>query len=139
MGCNAADRTSQNCRFCTRRMVHRHGCWQGQSRQVRLVINRQQAARYAVSSRVGAPCRNWQVRGRQSERASTACWESWSERLSDVTHGEQGRPGTGPQSWNGSWNGSLDSLSAASVVSAMIRAIGAASGCATRDRAPRNA
>ena len=34
---------------------------QAHSRQVRLVINRRQAARDAVSSRVGVPCRNWQV------------------------------------------------------------------------------
>ena len=32
--------------------------------EVRFVMNRRQTARDAVSSRVGMPCRNWQVRGR---------------------------------------------------------------------------
>jgi hypothetical protein len=32
-GCNAAGNAGQNWRVCARRMVHRHGCWQGQSRR----------------------------------------------------------------------------------------------------------
>jgi hypothetical protein len=57
-------RRHHNWQFCAaqlRRTRRRHTA---HSRQVRLVLNRRQAARDAVSSRVGAPCRNWQVRGR---------------------------------------------------------------------------
>ena len=41
--------------------------------------------------------------------------------------------------WNVSWNGMPDNPSAASAVSAVTCAIGAASACAARSRASRNA
>jgi hypothetical protein len=42
----------------------------------------------------------------------------------------------GHRAWNASWNGVLDDPSAAGAVNAMI---GAASACAGREQAPRNA
>ena len=45
----------------------------------------------------------------------------------------------GPRTWTGSWTGSPDNPSAASAINAMSGAISAASACAARQHASRNA
>ena len=58
--------------------------------------------------------------------------------LGDVTQ-SSGMMDVEPWAWTGSWAGSADNPSAASAISAISHAIGTASACAARARAPRNA
>jgi hypothetical protein len=85
------------------------------------------------------------VAGRAGARATAPLvnWHALAEfSNTDKTHSSLGahpRLAQGPRSWNGSWNGSPDNPSAAGAVSAITRAIGAASASTARDRVSRNA